>query len=188
MIRKVTKFFKLSLYLSSFIPLWIAITVKNLQSMFNNVALNKAEIISTISLLIISALSLLDIQIEIGTLKSYSFKKTIETVRKDKNSISEILFGFTLMYCLPLVVFNFTTFVGCVQFAIAFFILSFVCLKHNILFPNVVLLLVGFAPYKIKFEHGKTEKTVYSRNRNLATRSDEDIAVYQLNNDVFFNV
>lgn len=188
MIRKVTRFFKLSLYLSSFIPLWVAITVKDLQSMFNNVALNRAEIVSTITLLIVSALSLLDIQIEIDKLKSHSLKRTIETVRKDKNSIAETLFCFALMYCLPLIVFNFTTFVGCMQFAIAFFIMSFICLKHNVLFPNVVLLLFGFAPYKIKFEHGKSEKIVYSRNRSLAASSGKDIAVYQLNNEVFFNV
>ena len=95
--------------------------------------------------------------------------------------------GIVTYYWIHAVI-NFTTFVGCMQFAIAFFIMSFICLKHNVLFPNVVLLLFGFAPYKIKFEHGKSEKIVYSRNRSLAASSGKDIAVYQLNNEVFFNV
>ena len=117
--------FKFSMFITSFIPLWINIIILDLVSIIKNKNNILVEILSIIIIIVLNFLCILYIFYCISYIeKENNFNKyKIINVVHEKNLTS----GYIFSYVLPLFIFDFTTWLGILQFSIYFIILfSFV--------------------------------------------------------------
>ena len=94
----------------------------------------------------------------------------VEDIEERKVMSAEVL----LSYVLPLLAFDFGSWVGMVQFLLFFFVLLLLQVRHNAITGNVFLELLGYRFYDCKYyneEAGHNEETRIAKEAKLITRS-----------------
>ena len=129
------KLFKLAMFITSFIPLWITVVFINTLSILKNTTNLWTEIISIIVIIVINIISILVIFISMASIQPSEYKtyKVIQA-KQEKGITSE----FLLSYVLPLFAFEFTQWDGVVQFLIYFVVLAFLCYRNNNVYANLI--------------------------------------------------
>lgn len=138
------KFFKVAMFYTSFIPLWITVIFIGALSILRKESNLYTEIISIsviIILIVISSWIIISSmkKIENNCVKEYK----IEDVTQEKGITSE----FLLSYILPLFAFDFTKWDSIIEFLIYFIILSFLCIRNNNVYANILFECLGYKFY-----------------------------------------
>ena len=181
------RFFSVSLYFLSFIPLWISIVFLDVLSIIENKTSCITEYISIGCILIATAFSTAVIIYEIhGQGKEGAKEGILESVKEEKTITAEYL----LSYILPLFAFDFTLWSQVVLFLIFFMTLGFLFLRHNYYCVNIVLELAGYRFYQcsIKGYDGKEFQKIIISRQHLNSLKGNAIFVAMLNNDFGLDV
>lgn len=177
------KFFKIAMFITSFIPLWITILFIDVISIIKKNQYLITEIIGIAVIFVILSMSILIIVLSMKsiTLSSYKIYK-IEAATQEKGITSE----FLLSYVLPLFAFDFTQWDSVVQFLIYFFILAFLCIRNNNVYANLIFECLNYKFYTCDLIWAPEPNTpaiqaIVISNSNLCAMKGNTIDVAPLN-------
>lgn len=183
----MSKVFSLSLYHTSFLPLWISILFVDIKSILEKGSHLTTEIISVSCILVSLLLSVGILMIAMHTRsKEGSTQQTVVSVKEEKSITAEYL----LSYILPLFAFDFTQWDQVALFLVFYLTLGFLCVRHNYFSVNIMLEIADFRFYscRLKNEDGReTEQTILSRRR-LNNCIGETLFLRSLNNEYKLNI
>ena len=171
---------------TSFFPLWIAILILDIKSLFENKEYLFTEIASIICILVFFSISVIVLVCKINKAKNGKAQIfLIESVQKQKSVTAE----FVLTFIMPLIAFDFTHWYGVLLFAIFFSLLSFLCAKHSYFSVNVLLELFGYRFFvcNLKSGNNNVEKTIISKNA-LSAKKNTNIRISSINNEFAIEV
>lgn len=178
----MSKLFSLSLYHTSFLPLWISILFIDIKSILEHGDHLTTEIISVSCILISLLLAVVILLVALCTKgQEGSSQQTLISVKEEKSITAEYL----LSYILPLFAFDFTQWDQVVLFLIFYLTLGFLCVRHNFFSVNIMLELAYFRFYccRLKNEDNQeTEQTILS-HRRLNNCIGETLYLRSLNNE-----
>lgn len=137
--------FRIAMFCTSFIPLWITVVIKNIAALMQNKASNVTlAIIVPIVLVIINLIAYAVMQHRFHIIKCRTPETIIlQKVTREKSLTTE----FLVAYILPLFVFDFTNGWEILQFIIYFFFLAFLCIRNGNVYSNILLELKGYRYY-----------------------------------------
>ncbi|MDL2302467.1 hypothetical protein LJC58_08945 [Lachnospiraceae bacterium OttesenSCG-928-D06] len=183
----MSKLFSMSLYFTSFAPLWISVLFIDIKSMIENQSGLWTEKVSVMCIAFCSLISLIVLIFELcENGKEGTNRFVIKYAKEEKTITAEYL----LSYILPLFAFDFTTWSGVALFVVFFSTLGFLCIKHNHFSVNIVLELAKFSFYEceLKNEDGVfIEKSVIS-HRKLSGSVGQEIYLKALNNEYSLDI
>ncbi|MGL5259315.1 MAG: hypothetical protein ACRC7V_04325 [Lachnospiraceae bacterium] len=141
--------FKLCMYITSFLPLWISILFIEIMSIIFN---SENVVVEYTMIIIVSASFILATTIMLVFLKKkteegpevYTLKKAI----KEKGLTLEYL----LSYILPLFAFDFTEWKSMVLFLVYFLTLAFLCIRNDNVYANIILEIKKYSFYTCEIE------------------------------------
>lgn len=190
------KMFFACLAFMNFLPLWVIVAFLDCKALFfDHVKNNGTEWCGlcgcTIGVLICSLVVVMGLNEKKGAKDSRGI--VITTIEERKAVSAEVL----LSYVLPLLAFDFGSWVGMVQFLLFFFVILLLQVRHNAITGNVFLELLGYRFYDCKYyneEASHNEETRIAKDAKLITRrylGGEDgvkLNVAFLNNQVALEV
>lgn len=175
-------FIVISLFITSFLPLWISIIFIDVKSLICNGSNIYTEIVSIIVIVIANFISLVSLCNWMKREPVTSEELKISYACENKTVSSEYL----LAYILPLFAFDFTQWDSMVLFLIFFITLGYICVKHNNFSVNMLLEILKYNVYdcKIKMEENdlEIEKKIISKT-NLSKYRGRIIKIENLNNE-----
>jgi len=185
---KMNNYFKISMFISSFLPLWITILFIDTLSIIRNNKNLLTEIISIVTILLINLLSLFIIKTSIKSIGNTDYTNyTIKNAELEKSITSE----FLLSYTLPLFAFDFTKWDNIIQFLIYFIILAFLCIRNNNVYANLLLECKKYKFYSCKMVWSSEPNTdpitgsVLSKE-NLTSQINNKIRIAPLSKPFYF--
>ena len=175
-------FIVISLFITSFFPLWISIIFIDVKSIIYNGSNLYTEIISIIAIVIVNFFSIIALCNWIKREPITSEEMKISYACENKTISSEYL----LAYILPLFAFDFTQWDSVVLFLIFFVTLGYICVKHDNFSVNILLEILKYNVYdcKIKMEEKdlEIERKIISKT-NLSKYRGRIIRIENLNNE-----
>ena len=190
------KMFYACLAFMNFLPLWVIVVFLDCKALFwDHVEQNGTEWCGLCGCCIGILISSLVVVMGLNENKGQKGGRGIivEAIEERKVMSAEVL----LSYVLPLLAFDFGSWVGMVQFLLFFFVILLLQVRHNAITGNVFLELLGYRFYDCKYyneEASHNEETRIAKDAILITRSylgGEDgvqINVAFLNNQVALEV
>jgi len=178
----VSKIFSLSLYYTSFAPLWISILFIDIKGCIENSSNRWTEFISIGCILILSLIALIVLMIALCTNgKEGTTPHKIISATEEKTITAEYL----LSYILPLFAFDFTQWSQVVLFLIFFLTLGYLCIRHNYFSVNIILEIANFRFYtcKVENEDGQIIEQRILSHRRLNGCIGETLYLKALNNE-----
>ena len=175
-------FIVISLFITSFFPLWISIIFIDVKSIMRKGRKQDKEIISIIAIIIVNFFSIIALKKKKKREPITSEEMKISYACENKTISSEYL----LAYILPLFAFDFTQWDSVVLFLIFFITLGYICVKHNNFSVNILLEILKYNVYdcKIKTEENdlEIERKIISKT-NLSKYRGRIIRIENLNNE-----
>lgn len=177
------KFFKIAMFFTSFIPLWITVIFIDILSILKH---NKFLITEYIGLSCIVLALIFSTIIIYGSMKNikstdyYPYK--ICSAVQEKGITSE----FLLSYILPLFAFDFTRWDSVTEFLIYFIILSILCIKNNNVYANLLFECKNYKFYTCELlwapePNTKPIQVILISNINLCANIGNSIEAAPLN-------
>lgn len=176
-----------SMFFLSFAPLWVSILFIDIKSIIENQTEIVTEKYSVLFILILAIISLVILMISFNKQnKNGAQEFTIESVEEEKTITAEYL----LSYILPLFAFDFTIWHQVVLFLIFFFVLAFLCIRHNYFSVNILLEIFGYRFYRsgLRNEDGILVSKVIITKERLLNRKAEKILVRPINNEYSIDI
>lgn len=179
--------FKFSMFITSFIPLWITVVFLDILSIVNSDCYHWTECLSIGAIFILNIFSVCILFNAIHSLQPSEFNtyRVIEA-QQEKGITSE----FLLSYVLPLFVFDFTKWDGVCQFLIYFVILGFLCIRNNNVYANLIFELKNYRFYTCEVQWTTENKTntncIVISNTNLVSKKGNVIKIAVLNKPFYF--
>ena len=178
----MSRIFSLSLYHTSFTPLWISILFIDIKSCIENPSNLWTEYISIGCILISCLIALIVLLIALCTngKEGASPHKVVSAI-EEKTITAEYL----LSYILPLFAFDFTQWSQVVLFLIFYLTLGFLCIRHNYFSVNIVLEVANFRFYSCTTENedGELLEQRILSHRRLNGCVGEMLYLKSLNNE-----
>lgn len=178
----MSKLFSMSLYHTSFAPLWISILFIDIKSCIENPLNQWTELISIGCILISCLIALIVLMVALCTnCKEGTTQQKVISATEEKTITAEYL----LSYILPLFAFDFTQWSQVVLFLIFYLTLGFLCIRHNYFSVNIILEVENFRFYycSLENEDGKVLEQRILSHRRLNGCVGETLYLKSLNND-----
>lgn len=178
----MSRIFSLSLYHTSFAPLWISILFIDIKSCTENQSNRWTELISIGCILISCLIALTVLMVALCTNgKEGTTPHRVISATEEKTITAEYL----LSYILPLFAFDFTQWSQVVLFLIFYLTLGFLCIRHNYFSVNIILEVANFRFYfcTIENEDGKILEQRILSHRRLNGCVGETLYLKSLNNE-----
>ena len=176
-----------SLFFLSFAPLWVSILFIDIKSIIERQTDIETEKYSVLIILFLSLVSLIILMLSLSKKNTNGAQEfTIDSIEEEKAISAEYL----LSYILPLFAFDFTVWHQVVLFLIFFFVLAFLCVRHNYFSVNILLELFGYRFYRCCLRNEddvSISKVIISRER-LLNRKTEKILLYPINNEYSIDI
>ena len=183
----MSRFFSISLYFVSFMPLWISVLFLDILSILENMTNKMTEYISISCILAGMCISLAVIYCEIHRQgKEGATIHTLKLAKEEKAITAEYL----LSYILPLFAFDFTLWHQVVLFLVFFVTLGYLCIRHNYYSINIALEIAGSRIYQCVLSNDDNvviEQLVMSKQR-LNALIGMEVHISALNNDYGLDV
>lgn len=182
--------FKLAMFITSFLPLWVTILFLDIINLLKNDCNNLTEVISIFIIVLINLISILIVSLSIKEIRSREFEyehyKIIE-VMHEKGISSEYL----LSYILPLFVFDFTLWSSVVQFLIYFSVLAFLCIRNDNIYINLLFECRNYKFYSCELilSTGASFQSIHAvviSKVNLTAEKGNTIKIVSLNKPFYF--
>ena len=187
---EMSKLVVFSLFVTSFLPLWVSVLIIDSLSIWNKYSTNNFLEIAGTEIAVIFAILLLNIAsliVLICWLKSAGKTASEELILVKAKENKTISAEYLLSYILPLVAFDFRILDSVIIFTVLFIILAFVCLRHNYISLNVLLEIMGYSQYDCVLKKEdlaiETERMVISKVY-LNSQQRKIVRVNNLNNDI----
>lgn len=178
----MSKIFSLSLYHTSFAPLWISILFIDIKSCMENTSNLWTEYISIGCILISCLIALIVLMVALCTGgKEGTTPQTLVSATEEKTITAEYL----LSYILPLFAFDFTQWSQIVLFLIFYLTLGFLCVRHNYFSINIVLEITNFRFYicRVENEDGQIMEQRIISHRRLNGCVGKTLYLKSINNE-----
>lgn len=187
--------YKLCLFITSFIPLWISIIFKIFTEAIDaNFSCYGREFIGSsvfiLSICLVNAVSIIYIKVGIKRARSttgrYERCKIINA-EKEKTITSEYL----LSYILPLFAFDFKDWKEIALFLLYFIILAFLCIKNNNVYVNLLFELVGYSYFNCEIEmelSGNLKRVTIITKQDLNSKIGHELTIVSLNKPIYYDV
>ena len=172
----------LSLYHTSFLPLWISILFMDIKSIVEKGPHLTTEIVGLLCIVISLPICIFIIFIALHTkIREGTILQTLVSVKEEKRIIAEYL----LAYILPFFAFDFTRWDQVIPFLIFYLTLGFLCVRHNYLSVNILLEIAGFRLYRcsLKNDDGIVTDQIVISHRRLNSFVGESLYLSSLNNE-----
>ena len=174
-----------SMFVTSFMPLWISILIIDFLSIYDQNNGNKiTEIVCVSVILLLNLTSFIIMKRWLKRAGKSASEELVVVEAKENKTISA---EYLLSYILPLFAFDFKTWHSVILFSVFFCTLSFVCVRHNHISLNIVLEIMGYSQYEclLKKEDVETEisRIVLTKVR-LNTWRGRLVKVNHLNNEI----
>ncbi|EFF65134.1 hypothetical protein [Turicibacter sanguinis] len=177
--------FKLAIFLTSFLPLWITILFIEFVSICQKVDSGNIviECMMIAFIILILVFSLLCVKRTLNKSHPSQFRPYIILDAKLESGIST---EFLLSYILPLIAFDFTSWEEIIQFLFFYLILTFLCVRNNNVYANLWLELKGYRFYSCQLlweaaqETNSVEGMVLSKV-NLVSQKNTSVELRTLN-------
>lgn len=134
------------MYFLSFLPLWAAIVIVDIESLIRNPAAPMTEIISIALILVCLLLSGYRVYRGMHKGKEEAKRFSIREIREQKAVTADYL----LSNVLPLLAFDFTQWIQVLVFLIFFVSLGFLHIRHNYFSTNITLELLGYRFFSVE--------------------------------------
>jgi len=146
----MNKLFKVTMFFTAFIPLWITVVFLDAMSIADKTNCNIVSEVMGIGCIITGLIaSAIIILCSMRGVKDRDYKKyKILSVEQEKGITSE----FLLSYILPLFAFDFTEWVSIVEFLIYFLILAFLCVRNNNVYANLLFEIKKYKFYSCEMQ------------------------------------
>jgi len=145
----MNKYFKVAMFYTSFIPLWITILFIDILSIIRDGSSPYTEIIEIVLILLGLLFSILIITKTITSVShEHGVKYKIIHAEQEKGITSE----FLLSYILPLFAFNFTQWDGAIMFSVYYGILMFLCVRNNNVYANLFFEIRNYKFYNCELQ------------------------------------
>ena len=171
-----------SMFFLSFAPLWVSILFIDFKSIVEKQTSIMTEKYSVLAILILSIISLVIFALSFNKKNmSGAQEYIIDSVEEEKAISAEYL----LSYILPLFAFDFTVWHQVALFLVFFFVLAFLCIRHNYFSVNILLELFGYRFYRCSLQNEDgviVSKAIISKER-LQNRKTERILIHPINNE-----
>ena len=180
--------FLVSLFITSFLPLWLSISLIELFSIFDsNNQYKTTEYIVLASIIVVNLLCLIYLNKKIAWFikNQKSPSRKIVAATKEKSITTEYL----LSCILPLFAFDFTNWQQVILFLVFFATLSFLCLRNNNVYSNIYLELKKYNFYTCEIvnkDNIKSNVLVISKN-NLSKYPCLEMDFARINDEVFLD-
>jgi len=178
----MSKVLSLSLYYTSFVPLWLSILFIDIKSCIENSEHLWTEKLSIGCILILGLVSLVALMVALCTNgKEGTEPYCLKSAQEEKSITAEYL----LSYILPLFAFDFTKWDQVLLFLIFFLTLGFLCVRHNYFSVNIVLEILHFRFYKCELTNDDcvpVERIVIS-HRKLSGCIGDTLYLKSVNNE-----
>lgn len=172
-----------SMFFLSFSPLWLTVLFVDFKSIFidrNECIITELVLISTIVLLWFASFINL-----IFHLHKTDNANTEDVTLNEAKEGKTITTDFFLSYTLPLFAFDFTQWDGVVEFLIFFFVLAFLCIRHNHFSVNIILEIMKYKMYDCVLQNAddqEVERIILSKE-SLSVKKGSLITIKHINND-----
>ena len=173
----------ISLFITSFLPLWISIIFIDIKSIICNSDNLYTESISIIAIVLANMLA--------GVVLNRWIRK--ETVTSDEMMVAHayenktVSAEYLLAYILPLFAFDFTQWDSVILFMIFFVTLGYICVKHHNFNINILLELMKYNVYDCKLKTEENDKVEIERKIiskiDLTRYKGRIIRIENLNNE-----
>lgn len=176
--------FKFSIFVTSFFPLWLSILFIDVLALYKGTSSPYAEIIGIMCIVVsnvfFTAYMFFVMKSTLRETCFYEYK--VASAVQVKGFTSE----FLLSYTLPLFVFDFTQWDGCVNFIIYYAMLAFLCVRNNNVYANFWLEVMGYKFYSCELkprvdEEIKAIHAIVLSKKNLAAARGNTIEITPLN-------
>lgn len=178
----MSKFRKIGLFLSSFLPLFLLIIIKELIEIFNENwtfnFLNTSMLLVLVIFIIWGCLSFYSVYNEVKVQKSKKIRLIDKTNLTDKHFL-----GYFSLFVLFAITFEIEMYSMAVIFFIVLFLIGVVYIKNDMYYINPLINLLGFSFYDIEYE---TERGDVKKARVFYKGRFENDFVY-LMHDCFYN-
>ncbi|WP_317327271.1 hypothetical protein [Turicibacter sanguinis] len=138
--------FKLAIFLTSFLPLWITILFIEIVSIYEKEE-NANLVIEYTMIAIIVIILVFSFVCVIQALKKVHNSRLRPYIIQEAKLESGVSTEFLLSYILPLIAFDFTAWEQIIQFSFFFLILTFLCVRNNNVYVNLWLEVMGYRFY-----------------------------------------
>lgn len=183
------KLFKVSMFITSFIPLWITILFQDFLNLYRTTSYIWTELLGILSIFIVNTIATVVILKSIQSIKFSEYKPyQVVDVKLDSGVTTNIV----LTYIVPLFIFDFTRWDSVVYFMVYFLALMVNCTSNSIVYANILFELFHYKFYSCELQW-KPEPTVNSiqvlvlSKDNLHARKGNTIDVVRLNSSLYFN-
>ena len=179
----MSKIISLSLFYTSFLPLWISICLIEFLNLYD-----RSGTLSIISLCSICVIILIFIicmffilRLVMNSNKEGTSGYNLFSAKEQKTITTDYL----LSYILPLVAFDFTKISQIMIFLIFFLMLAFLSVRHNYFSINITLELLGYKFYECDLEDlNKAKLRIYIISKDpLTNKIGKEINIRRINND-----
>lgn len=178
--------FKILMFISSFIPLWLSII---LSTIFDNKnAITSWTMFGIMIFLIIISLVKLKMLIRQIRTNITPKKFTIKNAERQKSISSEYL----LSYIMPLIAFDFTNLRDILIFLLYITILGYLCIKNHNVYTNIVFEIKGYSFFLCDIEYLlsnqiiKKNVLIISKNDiSRFNRQNVEMSFIEIDNDIF---
>lgn len=182
---EMSKLVVFSLFVTSFLPLWISIIIYDLISIYNHYDTDYfIEIAVICTIIVLNAISMIALNNWLKIAQETASKELILVKSKENKTISA---EFLLSYILPVIAFDFTKWDSILLFVVFFSTLVYVCLRHNHISLNILLEIMGYSQYDcvLKKENSdiEIERMVISKV-DLNSQHGSIVRLNHLNNDI----
>lgn len=159
-------FIVISLFITSFLPLWMSIIFIDIKSIICNSGNLYTEIISIIVIVLTNILSVITLNCWLKKEAVTSEEALVTYARENKTVSAEYL----LAYILPLFTFDFTQWDSVVLFLIFFITLGYICVKHHNFTINIWLELMKYNVYDCTLKIEESDN--FELERKIISKSD----------------
>ena len=203
------KTFKWHLFITSFIPLWLSISlidvwnigrwlIKNINVQLGFIYNFEQFLLS--NYLLILTLIVINVTTFISIIKLNKFLK-LKSNEKNKPSAKIIkahhgrnfIADFLLSFILPMIAFDFLDLLGVLLFLIYFSTLAFVCIRNNNVYTNIYFELRGYKMYVCTVECTRAnskkefEDSIIISTTDLTAKINQNFNYWDFDNKIYIN-
>ena len=143
------KLFKVSMFITSFIPLWITVLFQDFLNLYRTNSYIWTELLGILSIFIVNTIATIVILRSIQSI-NFSEYKSYQVV--DVKRESGVTNNLAVTYIAPLIIFDFTRWDSVVPFMFYFFFLMFHSYTQNVTYANILFELFHYKFYDCELQ------------------------------------
>lgn len=177
----IKKVFKVNLFISSYIPLYILIFLNEMQDL-NIVSIIEVYNKNNKLWIVLMLMSILSI---IAMIVFLNFNHTTRKSFEDVESINNDILDYFITYIIPIMTVDITKNTSILVNLIIFLIIAIYYTESDLMYLNILLIFIGYKVYRDKFDNiiiSKKNKDSFKRNKNILCKKIGNTKIFIVKN------